>query len=175
MENQISLTKNALLDVAKKEKSRQLFSVIFLLILAVISCGGFLYTLSRSTVVSMILLLLGVIALVIAVKQLLRFRKNHAVELVQAEQFQVLELPVIHKDEGRSGDVSFYELSFPLGIKDFVPKSEYQRAEIGNLYYVVRLEEENRILRSFAAKHYRPAETLLPYVSQPQLESTDLI
>ena len=175
MTNQTPLTKDTLLEVAQKEKSRQLFALIFLLIVAAIACIGFIFTRSRSTVVSMILALLGVVCVVLAFKQLLRYRKNNTVETVQAGQFQILELSVVHKDEGRSGDISFFELYFTAGVKDFVSKKVYQNTEIGDVFYVVQVGEDKRVLRSFAAKQYAPAEALLPCVTQLQQESTDLM
>ena len=175
MTNQTPLTKDTLLEVAQKEKSRQLFALIFLLIVAAIACIGFIFTRSRSTVVSMILALLGVVCVVLAFKQLLRYRKNNTPETIQAEKFEILALPVVHKDEGHSGDVAYFELYFAADMKDFVSKKEYQQAEIGDLYYVVRLHEDNRILRSFAEKRYTPEESLLPYlISHPQQEVNDL-
>lgn len=83
---------------------------------------------------------------------------------IDLDQFYIVGMPVIKKEEDSSGDVSIFYFYFPQDVVLSVNMGSYSTTSIGDYYYVFFNNQTNQPFNAFAVNLFQLGDDLKPFL-----------
>lgn len=142
----------------RSKKAPKIICSIFLLVIGTFLTFGFLAT-SRfllAFVFSLPMIAFGI--------TLLCVKGKSSPSFIDLDQFYIVGMPVIKKEEDSSGDVSIFYFYFPQDVVLSVNMGSYSTTSIGDYYYVFFNNQTNQPFNAFAVNLFQLGDDLKPFL-----------